>query len=134
LIDGQFTLKGPNGYETIAERSGTVSDVTDTSGSTWTLTVKSADGSSGTFTVDTGTSVNGGETGIGSVKTGDTVRVIAVVSGGTATAKQVTDETVLKANGATWQPKRPPVSPNGSTGNSGPGSASTSSQTDAPPV
>ncbi len=74
LIDGQFTVKGPNGYETIAERSGTVSDVTDTSGSTWTLTVKSADGSSGTFTVDTGTSVNGGETGIGSVKTGDTVQ------------------------------------------------------------
>ncbi|HLM96166.1 MAG TPA: hypothetical protein VK283_07605 [Acidimicrobiales bacterium] len=131
VIDGQFTLKGPNGYETIAERNGTVSDVTDTSGSTWTLTVKSADGSSGTFTVDTGTSVNGGETGIGSVKTGDTVRVIAVVSGGTATAKQVTDETVLKSNGGTWQPMRPPM---GSTGNSGNGSASTSSQTAAPPV
>ena len=134
LIDGQFTLKGPNGYETIAERSGTVSDVTDTSGSTWTLTVKSADGSSGTFTVDTGTSVNGGETGIGSVKTGDTVSVIAVVSGGTATAKQVTDETVLKANGATWQPMRPSMGSPGSTGTTGNGSASTSAQTDAPPV
>ena len=127
-------MKGPNGYETIAERSGTVSDVTDTSGSTWTLMVKSADGSSGTFTVDTGTSVNGGETGIGSVKTGDTVRVIAVVSGGTATAKQVTDETVLKANGATWQPMRPSMGSPGSTGTAGNGSASTSSQTDAPPV
>ena len=45
--------------------------------------MKSADGTSGTFTVDSGTSVNGGEMGIGSVKTGDTVRVTAVVSGGT---------------------------------------------------
>ncbi len=72
LLYGQFTVQGPNGYETIAERSGTVSAVTDTSGSTWSLTVKSADGTSGTFTVDSGTSVNGGEMGIGSVKTGDT--------------------------------------------------------------
>ena len=33
--------------------------------------------------------------GIGSVKTGDTVRVTAVVSGATSTAKQVTDQTVV---------------------------------------
>src|ERR1019366_6254704 len=79
FIYGEFTIKGPNGYETLAERTGTVSDVTDTSGSTSSLTVKSADGTTGTFTVDSGTSVNGGEMGIGSVKTGDTVRVTAVV-------------------------------------------------------
>ena len=131
FIYGQFTVPGPNGYETISERTGTVSDVTDTAGSTWSLTVKSADGTSGTFTVDTGTSVNGGEMGIGAVKSGDTVRVTAVVSGGTATAKQVTDETVLKANGGTWQPMRPQP---GTSGNSGSGSATPSSQTDAPPV
>jgi len=131
FLYGQFTVQGPNGYETIAERSGTVSAVTDTSGSTWSLTVKSADGSSGTFTVDSGTSVNGGEMGIGSVKTGDTVRVTAVVSGGTSTAKAVTDQTVLKANGGTWQPMRPPL---GSTGDSGAGSGTSSSQSDTPPV
>ncbi len=131
FIYGQFTVQGPNGYETISERTGTVSDVTDTAGSTWSLTVKSADGTSGTFTVDTGTSVNGGEMGIGAVKTGDTVRVTAVVSGGTATAKQVTDETVLKANGGTWQPMRPQP---GTSGTSGSGSGTPSSQTDAPPV
>ena len=119
-IYGQFTLKGPNGYETLAERTGTVSDVTDTSGSTWSLTVKSADGTSGTFTVDSGTSVNGGEMGIGSVKTGDTVRVTAVVSGSTSTAKQVTDETALQANGGSWRPT--PPSPPGPTGNTGPAS------------
>jgi len=120
VIYGQFTVPGPNGYETLSERTGTVSKVTDTSGTTWSLTVKSADGTSGTFTVDTGTSVNGGEMGIGSVKTGDTVSVTAVVSGGTSTAKQVTDENVLKANGGTWQPKlTPPSGPNTSVTPSG---------------
>jgi hypothetical protein len=129
FIYGQFTVKGPNGYETISERSGTVSDVADTSGSTWSLTVKSADGTSATFTVDSGTSVNGGEMGIGSVKTGDTVRVTAVVSGGTSTAKQVTDETVLQANGGSWRPTGPPMGP-GPTGNTG----SASAQANTPPL
>ena len=121
FIYGEFTIKGPNGYETLAERTGTVSDVTDTSGSTWSLTVKSADGTTGTFTVDSGTSVNGGEMGIGSVKTGDTVRVTAVVSGGTSTAKQVTDQTVLQANGGSWRPTGPQ---GGTTGNSSSGTNS----------
>lgn len=129
FIYGQFTVKGPNGYETVSERTGTVSDVTDTSGSTWSLTVKSADGTSGTFTVDSATSVNGGEMGIGSVKTGDTVRVTAVVSGGTSTAKQVTDQTVLQANGGSWRPTGPPMG-TGSTGNPGPASA----ESNTPPV
>jgi hypothetical protein len=129
FIYGQFTVKGPNGYETISERTGAVSDVTDTSGSTWSLTVKSADGTSGTFTVDSGTSVNGGEMGIGSVKTGDTVRVTAVVSGGTSTAKQVTDETVLQANGGTWRPTGPPMG-SGPAGNTGPAPA----ESNTPPL
>jgi hypothetical protein len=128
FIYGQFTVKGPNGYETISERTGTVSDVTDTSGSTWSLTVKSADGTTGTFTVDSGTSVNGGEMGIGSVKTGDTVRVTAVVSGGTSTAKQVTDETVLQANGGSWRPG-PPMG-TGPAGNTGPAPA----ESNTPPL
>jgi hypothetical protein len=119
-------VRGPSGYETIAERTGTVSDVTNTSGSTWSLTVKSADGTSATFTVDSGTSVNGGEMGIGSVKTGDTVRVTAVVSGGTSTAKQVLDETVLKANGGSWMPT-PPSPPSNGASTAPAGGASTSS-------
>jgi hypothetical protein len=135
-IYGQYTVKGPNGYETIAERTGTVSDVTDTSGSTWTLTVKSADGTSGTFTVDSGTSVNGGESGIGSVKQNDTVTVVAVVSDGTSTAKQVVDRTVLKADGGSWTPMRPQPA----AGGAGPDSGSTGGGTtqgiggNAPPV
>ncbi len=127
FIYGEFTIKGPNGYETLSERTGTVSDVTDTSGSTWSLTVKSADGTSGTFTVDSGTSVNGGEMGIGSVKTGDDVRVTAVVSGGTSTAKQVTDQTMLKANGGSWRPMGPAGGPTGNSGSGPSGNSGTPS-------
>jgi len=127
VLYGQYTVKGPNGYETLSERTGTVSDVTDTSGSTWSLTVKSADGTSGTFTVDTGTSVNGGEMGIGSVKTGDSVQVTAVVSGGTSTAKTVIDRTSLQANGGSWRPAMPQPSSNS-------GSGTSSSQSATPPV
>jgi hypothetical protein len=127
VLYGQYTIKGPNGYETLSERTGTVADVTDTSGSTWSLTVKSADGTSGTFTVDSSSSVNGGEMGIGSVKSGDTVRVTAVVSGATSTATQVIDETTLQANGKTWQPMGP-------MSGAGGGTATPSTQTQAPPV
>lgn len=114
VVHGQYTVKGPNGYETIDERTGTVSAVSDTSGSTWSLTVKSADGSSGTFTVNSSTSVNGGESGIASVKSGDTVVVTGTVSGGTTTATRITDTTTLKANGKSWMPMRgqaPPGAP-----------------------
>jgi hypothetical protein len=106
VVHGEYTVKVPNGYETIDERTGTVSSVTDTSGSTWTLVVKSADGTSGTFTVNSSTSVNGGESGISSVKTGDTVSVTATKSGTAVTATRVMDETTLKANGKSWMPMR----------------------------
>ena len=126
VVHGEFTIKGQNGYETVDERTGTVSSVTNTSGSTWSLEVKSADGTTGTFTVDSATSVNGGETGIGSVKTGDTVHVTAVVSGGTSTAKEVVDQTVLQANGQGWRSFAPAPGPMGDTGTGNSGSTSTS--------
>jgi hypothetical protein len=107
VVHGQFTVKGPKGYETLAERTGTVSAVSDTSGATWSLTVKSADGTSQTFTVNGTTSVNGGESGISSVKDGDAVTVVATVASGATTATQVTDRTTLQANGKTWMPQRP---------------------------
>jgi len=122
VIHGQYTVQGPNGYETLDTRSGTVSDVSNTSGSTWSLTVKSSDGSSATFTVDSGTSVNGGELGISSVKVGDTVSVVAVDSNGTATAKDVVDRSQLQANGSTWMPQPP----QGSSSSSGSPNSTTS--------
>jgi hypothetical protein len=124
VVHGQYTVKGPNGYETIDERTGTVSTVTDTSGSTWTLTVKSADGTSGTFTVNSSSSVNGGESGIASVKVGDTVSVTATVSGTTATATEIVDRTTLQANGKSWMPLRPQPAPGTAPATSPPGAGS----------
>jgi hypothetical protein len=120
VVHGQYTVKGPNGYETIDERTGTVSAVSNTSGSNWSLTVKSADGTSGTFTVDSSTSVNGGESGISSVQSSDTVVVTATQSGGTATATQITDQTTLEANGKSWMPAHGQA-PTGGTAPSAPG-------------
>jgi hypothetical protein len=50
-----------------------------------------------------------------------------VVSGSTSTATQVIDETTLQANAKTWQPMGP-------MSGSGEGTATPSTQTQAPPV
>lgn len=128
VLHGEFTVNGPNGYETLQVQNGTVSSITNTSGSTWSLVVKSADGTSLTYVVDSSTSVDGGETGVSSIATGDTVHVIAVVANGTAAAKQVGDETVLQNNGAQWLPPRPtpPGSPSPSSSGSGTSGSGTS--------
>jgi hypothetical protein len=108
VLHGQFTVNAPNGgYETLEEASGTVASITNTSGSNWSITVTSADGNSTTFLIDSGTSVDGGETGVSSISKGDTVHVVGVLSNGTATAKQVMDQTVEQANGQSWRPGPP---------------------------
>jgi hypothetical protein len=113
VVHGEATVKGPNGYETIEVQTGTVTSVKDVSGSTWSLVVTSADKTALTYTVSSGTSVNGGESGVSSVKSGDSVSIVAVVSKGTATVKTLVDMSTLKANGASWAPMRqmPPMSP-----------------------
>lgn len=118
ILHGQFTINGPNGYETLQMQNGTVRSITNTSGTTWSLVVTSADGTPLTYVVDSGTSIDGGETGVSSIATGDTVRVLAVVSGSTATAKQVEDQTVQQKNGQSWEPSRPTPPSSGSTSSS----------------
>jgi hypothetical protein len=114
VIHGTFTIMGPNGsYEDLQEQTGTVSSITNTSGNTWSLKVTSADGTVLSYVIDSGTSIDGGETGVSSIAQNDTVRVLAVVTNGTATAKQITDRTVLKNNGQSWMPA-PPSSSSGS--------------------
>ncbi|MGH9017611.1 MAG: hypothetical protein ACRDY1_07675, partial [Acidimicrobiales bacterium] len=60
-------------------------------------------------------SVDGGESGISSVKTGDSVTVLATESSGKATVSELSHQTILKANGKNWQPTRP-MMPGGSSG------------------
>lgn len=109
VLHGEYTIQGPSGYETLEEQTGTVSAIseTDTSSNTWSLTVQSADSTAITYVVDSSTNVDSGEIGISDVTTGDTVNVLAVVSNGTSTAKQLNDTTKVQANRQPWVPVPP---------------------------
>lgn len=107
-IHGEFVVPGPNGgYQTLASQNGTVSSVSSTS-----ITVKSEDGFERTYVVDENTVVDAGRDGIADVKQGETVRLMAVVTGDTAKAVQINDQTALRQHRGTWRPGRPGAGPN----------------------
>jgi hypothetical protein len=88
-IHGEFVAPAPNGgYQTIATQRGEVTAVSATS-----LTVKSEDGFSRTYSVGDDTLVNAGNNGIADVKNGDQVHVTAIVADGKAAAVDVRDAT-----------------------------------------
>ena len=65
--------------------------------STSSITVKSADGFTKTYQVTSSTLVDAQRDGIGSVKDGHQVLVLAKVSGSTATATSIQDLSLLRA-------------------------------------
>ncbi|WP_433604493.1 hypothetical protein ACQP2P_24790 [Dactylosporangium sp. CA-139114] len=99
-LHGDFVVRGSNGqYVTERLQTGTVTAVSATS-----ITAKSEDGFSSTFVVGESTKVNNGAAAIADVKTGATVTVVGTVSGGTATATEVTDVSLLRqGNGGNGQ-------------------------------
>lgn len=102
-LHGEFTVPGPNGgFQTMAMQTGTVTAVRSSS-----MTVKSADGFSKTYVIDGNTLVDAGQNGIGSVKNGDMVQVLAIVSGSTAHAVRVDDATNIRNLEGRWRPMRP---------------------------
>ncbi|TDC29157.1 hypothetical protein, partial [Kribbella albertanoniae] len=97
-LHGEFVVKKDGGgYQTVATQRGEVTAV-----STESITVKSEDGYSRTYTLTEETLVNAARDGIGDVKTGNTVFVSAVVADGKATATSLSDGTVRKAAGEKW--------------------------------
>ncbi|MFF0268108.1 hypothetical protein [Kribbella sp. NPDC004536] len=103
-LHGEFVVpKDGGGYQTIAVQRGEVTAVSKDS-----LTVKSADGYSRTYTLTADTMVNAARDGIGDVKTGNTVNVSAIVTDGKATATRVNDGTVRDAAGQKWGFKHGP--------------------------
>lgn len=95
LIHGAFTVpKSNGGYQTLDVQRGKVTAVSATS-----VTVKSADGYTVTYTVTSKTLVDAKAAGIGSVKKGDSVFVTATVSGTTPTATNIADLSVFKQYG-----------------------------------
>ena len=88
-LHGDFVASdGNGGYTTKRLATGTVSAVSSTS-----ITVKSADGYTTTYAIGSSTTVNNGNSDVSSVKSGDTVTVVGTVSGSTATATTITDQT-----------------------------------------
>ena len=85
-LHGEFVVqKDGGGYQTVGTQSGSVTAVSSTS-----ITVKSADGYTRTYVVSADTKVNR-DGKIADIKTGETVRIRAVVSGDTATASSIDD-------------------------------------------
>ena len=90
-IHGEFVVpNGSNSYRTVDTQRGAVASVSSDS-----ITVKSDDGFSKTYGVDENTVVDSGRDGIGTVKNGDTVVVLAAVSDGKASAMSINDLTTL---------------------------------------
>jgi hypothetical protein len=103
-LHGEFVVpKDGGGYQTVATQRGKVTAVSKDS-----LTVKSDDGYSRTYTLTADTMVNAARDGIDNVKTGNTVNVSAVVTDGKATAVRVNDGTVRQAAGQKWGFKHGP--------------------------
>jgi hypothetical protein len=103
-LHGEFVVpKDGGGYQTVATQRGEVTAVSKDS-----ITVKSEDGYSRTYTLTEDTLVNAARDGIDDVKTGNTVRVTAVVTDGKATASSVNDGTVREAAGQKWGFKHGP--------------------------
>jgi hypothetical protein len=106
-VHGEFVAPdGSGGYRTIAMQVGDATSVSSDS-----ITVKSADGFSRTYSVDQNTVVNSGRDGIGNVKNGDQVAVDAVVNGGKAAARSVRDITTLGQIRQHWNPNGPQGGP-----------------------
>jgi hypothetical protein len=92
-LHGQFVVpRSGGGYQTEDTQRGSVTAV-----STSSITVKSADGFAKTYQVTSSTVVDARRDGIGSVKDGHQVSVLATVSGGTATATDIQDLSLLRA-------------------------------------
>lgn len=92
-VRGEYVVPEGTGWRTVAFQRGAVTAVSSTR-----LTVTSKDGYSKTYVLTPSTMVNAGRDGIGSVKTGEQVAVVATVKGGTATAVDVRDLTQLQAH------------------------------------
>jgi hypothetical protein len=88
VVHGQVKVRTPGGYKVVSVQAGQVTAV-----STSSITVRSSDGFTQTYAVASTTIVNAQRDGIGSVKTGHQVEVIATQSGNTWNAASIVDST-----------------------------------------
>jgi len=94
-VHGQFVVARPGGgYQTVDMQRGSVTAVTGSS-----ITVRSSDGFVKTYQVPAAAQLNAQRNGIGSIRKGNQVMVVATVSGSTATATHILDFSLLPRQG-----------------------------------
>ncbi len=109
-VHGQIVVPKPGGgFQTVDVQRGAVTAVSGTS-----ITLKSADGFTKTYTVTSSTLVDAQRSGIGSVKVGNQVAVSAVQSGSGATASSIADLTLMRQAGPFGQRELAVPVPSGS--------------------
>ncbi|MCU1590264.1 MAG: hypothetical protein JWP11_1520 [Frankiales bacterium] len=103
-LHGEFVVPdGKGGFRSVRTQRGVVTAVSSTA-----LTVKSEDGYTKDYVLTTATLVDAGRDGIATVTEGETVAVMATVSGDTATADDVRDLTKIQAERKMLAPRRGP--------------------------
>lgn len=108
-LHGELTTTAPGGgYRTIAFQTGQVASVTVSE-----VTVRSQDGFTRTYAVDDTTLIDAGDNGISDIKPRDTVRIVAVLTGGKARAMHILDVTKVERLHGRWWPG-PAAPPEGS--------------------
>ena len=119
-LHGEFVVpKQGGGYQTLVVQHGKVTSVSSS-----TITVKSDDGFSATYAVSADALVNAARDGIGSIKKGDEVSVLAQQKSGNDAALQIGDVTRMaglprqvrsrpdgRGNGGGTRPHQPAVRP-----------------------
>ena len=120
-LHGQFVVpKQGGGYQTLVVQHGKATSV-----STSSLTVKSDDGFSATYAVAADTLVNAARDGIGSIKKGDDVSVLAQQKSGNDAALRIGDLTRWQGLRGNFGPgpgnrgTKPPIPTSPDTGSSG---------------
>ncbi|MFL6118809.1 hypothetical protein [Actinophytocola sp.] len=109
-LHGEYVVSdGNGGYATELMQNGAVTAVSATS-----ITAKSDDGYTKTYTIDSDTVVGNGSADLSSIETGDDVTIVATVSGDTATA-----DSLIEAGTGQGQLGQGPPGQNGSTQGSG---------------
>jgi hypothetical protein len=110
-LHGDFVVAdGTNGYTTERLQTGTVTAISAND-----VTVKSKDGYTQSYTIGTNTSVDRGSDTVSKVVKGNTVTVVATLTGQQATTTTIEDSTIDTRTG------QPNAGPGGAGGGGGPG-------------
>jgi hypothetical protein len=121
VLHGEYVVpKQGGGYQTLVVQHGTVTSVSSSA-----ITIKSEDGFSATYSVAADVLVNAARDGIGSIKKGDEVSVLAQQKSGDDAALQIGDLTRWQGMRDRFGPgpanrgTKPPTPPSPSTGSTG---------------